>query len=500
MKKHYSLLASLLLASSLIGFAQPGVNIQWTVSCGTGDTSGTSPALSISGDTIYYANGTDGKLYAFNASDGTSVWNYNLEIAKSNPSRTGLAVGNNGVVYVPIGTTNTDPAYLYAINPNGTEQWKYTIGSGANITYVTPAITKDGDILVGNNGTDGALHLVDKATGTRKAYIKPSGGVLGSIVVSQDNVSYSQAGNSGFYAYNLNSIDADLAPTLLGNYKIDPSTNYYAAGSPAMDGDGNLLAAAGSGKVVSLHLTPTFDANWTYPSVANLSKIEQSGVAIGANGTLYIAGSENKKIFALNPDGTLKWEFATDGNAGSVPAIDNLGYIHFGDDAGNYYIIEDKTTSADQIYKAALSDGTNTTTKIWSAPAIANDGSIYLAGKTAGDIYLFKVNVTGVTGPANSYWAMKGGNAQRSGLQRSELATEPGTNISILNTEELHAFAGNKTIELIATQDGEISIYNLFGQLILKQWVNKGQHSFPVVSSQIYLVKLGDNTSKVIVQ
>ncbi|KAA6341280.1 hypothetical protein EZS27_010904 [termite gut metagenome] len=54
-------------------------------------------------------------------------------------------------------------------------------------------------------------------------------------------------------------------------------------------------------------------------------------------------------------------------------------------------------------------------------------------------------------------------------------------------------------MEPIATQDGEVSIYNLFGQLILKQWADKGQHSFPVASSQIYLVKLGDNISKVIV-
>ncbi|MDR0700647.1 MAG: PQQ-binding-like beta-propeller repeat protein, partial [Tannerella sp.] len=416
MKKYYLLLV-ILLSIRLAGFAQPAVEIKWAVNCGTGNIDANSPALSVSGDTVYFVNDTDGKLYAFNASNGTQVWNFTLNVAKSNPARTSVSVGNDGTIYVPVGSNDDAPAYLYAVNPDGTEKWKYSIGSGANITYITPAITKDGDNMVGNKGTNGALHLVDGETGTQKAYVKPSGGVLGAIVVSQENIAYSQSGNSGFNAYNLNEIDEEQAPAHLGNYKVDPSTNYYAAGSPAIDQNGNLLAAAGSGKIVSLHLNPTLKANWVYPTDENLSKIEQSGVTVGADGTLYVAGSENKKIYALNPNGTLKWTFTTEGNAQSVPAVDNKGYIHFGDDLGYYYIIEDKTTGAEQLYKATLSNSSATATRIWSSPAIAGDGSIYFAANTSGGVFLFKIAVSGVTGPANSYWAMKGGNAQRTGLE-----------------------------------------------------------------------------------
>jgi outer membrane protein assembly factor BamB len=446
MKKYY-LLSAIVLLTGLIGFAQPNVEIKWAVSCGTGSIEATSPALSPGGDTIYYANGTDGKLYAFNASDGTQIWNFVLGTAKSNPARTNSSVGADGTVYVPVGSNSDNgvPAYLFAINPDGTQKWQYSIGSGANIAYISPAITKDGDILVGNNGTDGALHLVNGVDGTRKAYIKPSGGVLGSIVVSLDNIAYSQSGNNGFNAYDLNDINEETsAPAHLGNYKpVDG--NFYSVGSPAIDKDGNFLAAGGSGRIVSLGINTALSANWVYPAETNLSKIEQSGVVLGEDGTLYVAGNENKKIFALHPNGTLKWEFATDGNANSVPAIDNRGYIHFGDDAGNYYIIEDKSGSAEQIYKAALSAGEVTATRIWSSPAIAADGSIYFTAKTSGDIYLFKINVEGVTGPANSYWAMKGGNAQRTGLERNRLLSTDAT------LQELEVTPGTLTPDFDAT-------------------------------------------------
>jgi outer membrane protein assembly factor BamB len=415
MKKYYFLFA-ILLSIRFTAFAQPAVEVKWGISCGTGTTEANSPALSVSGDTVYFVNGTAGKLYAFNASDGTEVWNFTLNVAKSNPARTNVSVGNDGTVYVPVGSNDNNPAYLYAVNSNGTEKWKYEIGSGANIAYIAPAITKDGDILVGNTGANGALHWVDKENGTKKAYVKPQGGVLGAIVASLDNVAYVQSGNNGFNAYNLNEINDELVPAHLGTYK-PVEDNFYSAGSPAIGKDGNFLAAGGTGRIVSLHIDNTLSNNWVYPSGTNLSKIEQSGVAIGADGTLYVAGSENKKIYALNPGGTLKWEFATDGNAQSVPAVDNKGYIHFGDDSGKYYILEDKTTGAEQLYKATLSNSSATATRIWSSPAIAGDGSIYFAVNTSSGVFLFKIAVSGVTGPANSYWPMRGGNAQRTGLE-----------------------------------------------------------------------------------
>ena len=56
------------------------------------------------------------------------------------------------------------------------------------------------------------------------------------------------------------------------------------------------------------------------------SFIEYSSPAIGTDGTIYV-GSDDGNLYAVNPDGTLEWTFATGGNVYSSPAIGNDGTI-----------------------------------------------------------------------------------------------------------------------------------------------------------------------------
>ncbi|GHT11570.1 hypothetical protein AGMMS4956_04800 [Bacteroidia bacterium] len=52
---------------------------------------------------------------------------------------------------------------------------------------------------------------------------------------------------------------------------------------------------------------------------------------IDADGTVYFAAT-----FAA--DGAILWTYGIPENVSGVPAIDQAGNIHFGTDAGNYYI------------------------------------------------------------------------------------------------------------------------------------------------------------------
>ena len=61
-----------------------------------------------------------------------------------------------------------------------------------------------------------------------------------------------------------------------------------------------------------------------------------SSPAIGQDGTIYV-GSDG--LYAISPDGTLKWRFQTSGLIKSSPAIVQDGTIYVGSDDGNLYAI-----------------------------------------------------------------------------------------------------------------------------------------------------------------
>ena len=63
-----------------------------------------------------------------------------------------------------------------------------------------------------------------------------------------------------------------------------------------------------------------------------------SSPAIGADGTIYF-GSHDKNFYALKPDGTIRWTFATGGQIISSPAIGADGTIYFTSTDGNLYAL-----------------------------------------------------------------------------------------------------------------------------------------------------------------
>jgi outer membrane protein assembly factor BamB len=149
---------------------------------------------------------------------------------------------------------------------------------------------------------------------------------------------------------------------------------------------------------------------WVFPATGNQV---QSSAAIGADGTIYV-GSGDDNLYAVNPDGTPKWKFAT-GAGVTSPAIGADGTIYIGSADGNLYAVTDggqgtvtkkwvfpagggsysPTIGADEtIYVssgslyALIDNGTNATQKwafafpnnafVESSPAIGADGTIYV--------------------------------------------------------------------------------------------------------------------------
>ena len=56
-------------------------------------------------------------------------------------------VGADGTIYMGASTTDKNiSSSLYAIHPDGTQKWRYELGIGTNIPYISPALSRDGNI------------------------------------------------------------------------------------------------------------------------------------------------------------------------------------------------------------------------------------------------------------------------------------------------------------------------------------------------------------------
>jgi outer membrane protein assembly factor BamB len=75
--------------------------------------------------------------------------------------------------------------------------------------------------------------------------------------------------------------------------------------SPAIASDGTIYTGAYDNKVYALNHNGT--KKWEFSTGSQII----SSPAIGSDGTIYI-GSFDKKLYAINHDGTKKWEFLTD--------------------------------------------------------------------------------------------------------------------------------------------------------------------------------------------
>ena len=116
---------------------------------------------------------------------------------------------------------------------------------------------------------------------------------------------------------------------------------------------------------------------WAY-STGNVSSDLRGCPAIADDGTIYV-GSKNNKVSAINPDGTLKWEFETLGISWHSPTIgpDGTIYIGSGISNSNYNAGKRKNFFAinpDGTLKWSVKSGI----VIDNSPAIGKDGTIYL--------------------------------------------------------------------------------------------------------------------------
>ena len=88
---------------------------------------------------------------------------------------------------------------------------------------------------------------------------------------------------------------------------------------------------------------------------------------LGNDGAIYF-GSYDQKVYALNSDGSKRWEFATDGAVFASPALGSDGTLYCASLDGKLYMLNPDGTKRSEV----LTNG-----GIESSPAVSPDGFIY---------------------------------------------------------------------------------------------------------------------------
>jgi hypothetical protein len=164
-------------------------------------------------------------------------------------------------------------------------------------------------------------------------------------------------------------------------------TGLGVSSSPAIGSDGTIYVGSDDNKLYAIN--PDGSLKWSFKTGLGVS----SSPAIGSDGTIYI-GSDDNKLYAINPDGSLKWSFKTGGDVWSSPAIGLDGTIYVGSLDDKLYAI-----NPDGSLKWSFKTGW----AVDSSPAIGSDGTIYVGSR---DSKLYAIYGSGDL--ADTPWPMFG--------------------------------------------------------------------------------------------
>lgn len=325
---------------------------------------------------VIYATNESQYLYAINP-DGTQRWRYSAPGTVGPPT-----VAPNGTIYVPV--SRSPSGEIHAVNPDGTRRWMYqtphsarrplSLGSDGRLYYAGYTQTWNGG--TGTYVINGVWQSLDDsgnvATTVNIAEGVPYGPVVG---INGDAHLYFNNGELRVY---------DERGTLKWTYDTGDSGPGQA---PVLDGQQRIYLSDVRGAIYAL--SSQGQLLWTRPATAGQNR---SSVSIGPDGTLYI-GAYDSKLYAVNPaDGTTIWEVATYGTS-YTPAVGADGTIYVTNWGG---AVSAYAPTGTLLWRYRTDD------QVSAPPTLDRDGTLYFGSRT-GQLYAV---VDNSGGPANTSWPM----------------------------------------------------------------------------------------------
>ena len=156
----------------------------------------------------------------------------------------------------------------------------------------------------------------------------------------------------------------------------DTSRTFLVAGSPAVLGDGSLItmgrfSSAHQPAVATLYaIDPDGDVRWTLIFDGQTSPVA-SLVTLGPDGQIYAAGPTC--LYSVSPEGSIAWSYACDAQIESIPAVGNDGRVYFGARNNSMYCLTPEALLSWTFCPAGTAWG------IDSAPTLDDSGHVFFA-------------------------------------------------------------------------------------------------------------------------
>jgi predicted heme/steroid binding protein len=324
-------------------------------------------------------------------------WQIDFGVSVSTP-----CVGEDGTVFL-----GCADGTLLALSPNGTTNWVFDFGlSSGNRWVCSPALAKDQTVYaLARTSADPA----PAATGTWRFVALSRLGALKWEVsgvgkrnwISDPAVGPDETVYFAVYDYGkqgwLSSLFA-YSPSGQEQWRCDGTD---AVTSFAIAADGTVYGFGQYAAGISAYSPFLGLPLWTYNGGAS------AGGVIGHDGTIYTAMNGN--LYAVSPDGTLRWSNTTLA-VGGVPAIGADGTIYAIGSMGLYeFYPYNGTINWNHIASTGSEPG---------SPVIGPDGRIVVGGRGNAIHFAF-------CGAANTAWPMVQRNARHTGRAGDAVPVRP---------------------------------------------------------------------------
>jgi outer membrane protein assembly factor BamB len=361
----------------------------------TGYVKTSNPVFSPDGQTMYVPTSSpNGHLFAVDVQNGTIKWVFSI---------TELTYGGGAMVHPANGAIyQGSDAAIYAINPDGSQKWKVTTGSGATARVrAFPALSLDGTVAYFLSNS--VLYALNAESGG-EVWTKQLSGInsnisIGSAVLVGNNGTVYIGTNQGIYAFSSS-----------GSLTWQTTTKYNVTESGSMAINGNVLYAAlkGTDGLVAINTT-----NGSQQWMAGASGDAYFPI-VDKNGAVYFTEKlAAAKVYAVKSDGTSKWT-QNIGNNNSLNygglVLDENGII-YGGTQGTYKRYAINTTTGDFAFSE------DSAQQIMAAFSIGPDKRLYwgtIGSGNIGTIYALEINAGLETGS----WSVRGGDLQGTNRQK----------------------------------------------------------------------------------